>query len=123
MPGSEGGKVPRPSGTSSSSVLSRGSVKSGASAKTTTSGTSKTSIKSKLSQAGSQLRVTTKEAFRSMKNVVFPKKRSQSTVDATRARELQEDLARLESRLIPVPAVVDLESGLLESGGPIPWTI
>ncbi len=95
IPESEGGKAPRASGPSSSSVISRSSVKSGQSKKSATSGISKASVKSKVSQVGSQIRVTTMEAFRSMKNVVFPKKKS---------------------RPLPVLEVTDLETGICLPG-------
>ena len=95
VPESEGGKAPRASGPSSSSVISRSSVKSGQSEKSATSGTSKASVKSKVSQVGSQIRVTTMEAFRSMKNVVFSNKKA---------------------RPLPVPEVTDLETGICVPG-------
>ncbi len=95
VPESEGGKAPRAPDPSSGSVVSRSSVRSGQSEKSATSGTSKTSVKSRVSQVGSQIRVTTLEAFRSMKNVVFPKKRA---------------------RPLPVPEVTDLETGICLPG-------
>ncbi len=95
VPETEGGKAPRASGPSLSSVVSRSSVKSGRSERSATSGTSKTSVKSKVSQVGSQIRVTTMEAFRSMKNIVFPKKKA---------------------RPLPVPEVTDLETGICLPG-------
>ncbi len=95
VPESKGGKAPRASGPSSSSVISRSSAKSGQSEKSATSGTSKTFVKSKVSQVGSQMRVTTMEAFRSMKNVVFPKKKA---------------------RPLPVQEVSDLETGICLPG-------